>query len=122
MNAGMDPSRLYTVLQKTDLRTKDPILYQLLYNLIGTIAKLNQTSSSSGGGGGGGSTSVVNIQNIITALGDVVENTEYLMIPGTSSAAVVSTYDSPLTNGDPLIPELIFDSFGDVVMVTGIPL
>jgi hypothetical protein len=37
-------------------------------------------------------------------------------------AASTSFYDAPLTNGDPASPELIFDSFGDVVMVTGIPL
>ena len=39
-----------------------------------------------------------------------------------TDAKVVSTYDAPLTNGDPATPELVFDSFGDVVMVTGIPL
>ena len=38
------------------------------------------------------------------------------------AAASAGTYDSPLTNGDPVAPEIIFDSFGDVVMVTGIPL
>lgn len=32
------------------------------------------------------------------------------------------TRDEPLTNGDPEAPEVVFDSNGDIVMVTGIPL
>ena len=35
--------------------------------------------------------------------------------PGTASA--MGTYYAPLTNGDPVNPELIFDAAGDVVMV-----
>lgn len=124
MNAGMDPSRLYTVLTKTGLQTKDPVLYQLLYNLIGNIVNLRAQSASGGSSGGGsGSTVINNVYQIIESLGSEERTTEYMMIGGTStSTPVAPTYDSPLTNGDPLIPEIIFDSFGDVVMVTGIPL
>lgn len=123
MNAGMDPSRLYTVLIKTGLQTKDPVLYQLLYNLIGNIVNLRAQASSSGSSSGGGDTTINNIYNIIESLGSEERTTEYMMI-GTAASVTpaVATYDSPLTNGDPLIPEIIFDSFGDVVMVTGIPL
>ena len=38
------------------------------------------------------------------------------------AAASTPSYDAPLTNGDGFAPEIIFDSNGDVVMVTGIPL
>jgi IPT/TIG domain len=34
----------------------------------------------------------------------------------------VNVYDASLTNGDPDAPEIVFDSNGDVVTVTGIPL
>lgn len=36
-------------------------------------------------------------------------------------SSIIDTYAVPLTNGDGEAPEIIFDSFGDVVMVTGIP-
>jgi hypothetical protein len=35
-----------------------------------------------------------------------------------TSGSGIDTYAAPLTNGDATLPELIFDSFGDVVMVT----
>ena len=38
------------------------------------------------------------------------------------SPSTPAVYDAPLTNGDGFAPEIIFDSNGDVVMVTGIPL
>lgn len=126
MNSAINPTRLYTILIKTGLQTKDPVLYQLLYNLIGNVVNLVQNAAASGGsgGGGGGSSSVINnITNIIQSFGSSEVQRRYMMIGSTSSSTPAApTYDSPLTNGDPLIPELIFDSDGDVVMVTGIPL
>lgn len=126
MNAAIEPTRLYAILARTGLLKKDPVLYQLLYNLIGNVVNLtSQTTTSSSGGGGGGSTSIINnITQIIESLGSEERITEYVMIGSQSSSVTptTSTYDSPLTNGDSLIPEIIFDSFGDVVMVTGIPL
>lgn len=35
-------------------------------------------------------------------------------------AGSVDTYAAPLTNGSPETPEVVFDSFGDIVMVTGL--
>lgn len=126
MNAAIDPARLYQILQNADLQKKQPALYQLLYNLIGNVVNLKaQINGGSGGGGGGGSTTVINnINNLITGLGEVIENTEYFapVVASSGNTPVAPTYDSPLTNGDPLTPEIIFDSNGDVVMVTGIPL
>ncbi len=124
MNAAIDPSRLYTILTKTGLQTKDPVLYQLLYNLIGNIVNLRAgVTSLSGGGSGSSDTTINNVYNIIQSLGSHVRTTEYMMLTsGSSTTPTAATYDSPLTNGDPLIPEIIFDSFGDVVMVIGIPL
>lgn len=126
MNAAIEPSRLYQVLSKTGLLRKDPVLYQLLYNLIGNIVKLtaNQNAAGGSGSGGGSTTTINNLYQIIESLGSEEHTTEYMMIASgtTGSTPAATTYDAPLTNGDALIPELIFDSNGDVVMVTGIPL
>lgn len=49
---AMDPARLYTQLLNTGLQNKDNPLYQLIYQLIGALVKLNSDSkafSSSGG-------------------------------------------------------------------------
>lgn len=120
MNAAIEPARLYQVLSKTGLLKKDPVLYQLLYNLIGNIINLtaNQNASSGSGGGGGSTTIVNNLYQIMQAVSKQDNPTRYMMLSqGTSSTPAATTYDSPLTNGDPLIPELIFDSDGDVVIV-----
>ena len=79
---AFDPARLYSILLNTGLQTKNNPLYQVIYNLIGSVSSLTNSSSS--------------------------------------SSSSVDTYAAPLTNGDSAFPELIFDSFGDVVMVTGL--
>lgn len=125
MNAAIDPTRLYTVLTKTGLQTKDPVLYQLLYNLIGNIVNLRDADAAAGGPGGGGSSTTINQQivQIIASRSTQSPKREYYLIGSQSSSTpTVDVYDSPLTNGDGAAPEIIFDSFGDVVMVTGIPL
>jgi len=67
MNASVDPTRLYTTLTNTGLRQKDPILYQLLYNLIGTLAKLKSTVDDDNSGSGG-STDTTTVTQIIQQL------------------------------------------------------
>lgn len=124
MNAAIDPSRLYTVLTKTGLQTKDPVLYQLLYNLIGNLVKLRGDETTVVGGDSGGGDTIIN-QQIIQMIGSRSSQStkkEYIMIGGQTGTIPDPTYDSVLTNGDPLIPEIIFDSFGDVIMITGLPL
>lgn len=48
----MDPARLYTALLNTGLQQKDNPLYQVIYNLIGTVVQLRTSSSGSSGGSG----------------------------------------------------------------------
>lgn len=85
MNAALDPNRLYVILERTALRSKDPNLYQLLYNLIGNISNLKATSSSSsssGGGGGGTTTIVEQIVNLIDLADGGGDGDTFLGIPG----------------------------------------
>ncbi len=67
MNSAIEPARLYTVLTRTGLQTKDPVLYQLLYNLIGNLVKL-RADDTEDAGGGGGTTETTVINNIIQIL------------------------------------------------------
>lgn len=65
MPTPIEPDRLYQTLNQTGLRAKDPVLYQLLYNLIGNIVNLVTSASSSGGGGGSNTTTIEQITQII---------------------------------------------------------
>lgn len=92
-NAGIDPARLYQVLNNTGLQNKDTPLYQLLYNLIGQLVKLTSTQATIISGGGS-STTVINnhIQQLISG-SDVGDYTaEPLYPPGNSS--VIEESDS----------------------------
>jgi hypothetical protein len=84
MNAAIDPTRLYDVLNRTNIKTKDPVLYQLLYNLIGNLVNLKANSSSGSGGGGGGTTNITNIiqQLLDSNDGNGLGLNEDLIIPG----------------------------------------
>ena len=53
---SFDPSRLYTTLQTTGLQNKDNALYQLLYQLIGALAKVTGDVTTVINNGGGSST------------------------------------------------------------------
>lgn len=66
---GFDPSRLYVALLNTGLQTKDNPLYQVIYQLIGTVAKLRADSTASSSGG---SSSITNVNQFIQqiTLGD----------------------------------------------------
>jgi hypothetical protein len=57
----IDPSRLYYQLQNTGLQQKDPQLYQLVYNLIGTLLSLDGDVATVISGGGSGTVIQQNI-------------------------------------------------------------
>jgi len=69
-NKIVDPTRLYSSLLNTGLQNKDPALYQVIYQLIGQLAKLTVSidSGSSGSGGGGSLITVTNHINQILGL------------------------------------------------------
>jgi len=73
VNAAIEPARLYTVLDRTNIRAKDPVMYQLLYNLIGNLANLvpalKEVSDVVSTGAGVGPASVQTITYLIE-LGD----------------------------------------------------
>lgn len=146
---AVDPSRLQVQLLNTQLQSKDQPLYQLLNQMISLLAQLAK-SSSSDSSGGGGSTTIINnaIQNILASVSDGIDGEmgppgppglngtngtsgNSIVIPGNDGAdgedfimmiqsPIKDTYAAPLCNGDATYPELIFDSFGDVIMVTGL--
>jgi len=60
MIGGVDPARLYSALLNTGLQSKDPPLYQVIYQLIGQMIKLTVNTAGITSGGGSGAT----IQNI----------------------------------------------------------
>jgi hypothetical protein len=64
--SGIDPARLFQILNNTGLQNKDSQLFQLLFDLIGVVTKLNNTVGSGGSGGGTGTFITQNIiQQII---------------------------------------------------------
>lgn len=118
----MDINRLFVQLNNTGLSQKDNPLYQLLFNLLQAIQSLNSGSATT-------NNSITNITNIINNLiqqllsgtfsdSDNNQNIYQLIIGSNGSST--DTYAAPLTNGDGLLPELVFDSNGDVIMVTGL--
>jgi hypothetical protein len=121
----IDPSRLYTILQRTGIRSKQPVLYQLLYELIkSSVGITDEVKSISGSSSTGtGTSSITNvIQNYMIQSSEIIENNNYMMLGvSTSGASGANVYDSILTNGNPAAPEIIFDSNGDVI-VTQVPL
>lgn len=58
--------------------------------------------------------------NRVTGAGDPVDPQDYATLASMTDAIGTATDTvvwSPLTNGDATSPELVFDSFGDVIMV-----
>lgn len=81
MNAAIEPARLYTVLTKTGLQTKDPVLYQLLYNLIGNLVNLRASNNSSSDPSGTTIESIENLFQLIN-LGDSGISEDPIPVPG----------------------------------------
>lgn len=48
-NINFDPSRLYTLLLNTGLQSKDNPTYQVIYQLIGQLARLTTAANTSSG-------------------------------------------------------------------------
>ena len=127
MNAAIDPNRLYTILQKTGLRSKDSNLYDLLYNLIGNIVNLRAENSSGSTPSPGGTTinNTVNetIQQII--LNEVVnENENFLTIPSNTpvSSSPTTTLGDMIYRGSSVDIRLPIGSSGQVLKsLSGIP-
>lgn len=121
---NFDPSRLQHLLLNTGLQNKDNALYQVIKQIIDALTRavsgINDNSIIVQNNSTTNTTS--NIQSTPTQMGEtIIIEENYYMTNGSTSTSI-ATYDSVLTNGDPVSPEIIFDSFGDVVMVTGIPL
>jgi hypothetical protein len=55
---GIDPARLFQILNNTGLQNKDNQLFQLLFNLIQVLVQLKSSSTTSGGGGGSSTTTI----------------------------------------------------------------
>jgi hypothetical protein len=77
---AMDPSRLYTQLLNTGLQNKDNPLYQLIYQLIGALVKLNSDASSSGSSSSG--STVINPMTVLGLIGVAGNDGESSFIPG----------------------------------------
>jgi len=120
MMINFDPSRLLQGLNNTGLQTKDNALFQLLKQIIDSLGRLtggvNQNSitieSTSTPSPISGSSQGNNIR-----LGDDIFIEETYCISSVSGSSTPSVYDSILTNGDPITPEILFDSNGDVIVV-----
>lgn len=97
---NFDPSRIHQALLNTGLQNKDNPLYQVLKQIIDALKQAASGVNS-------------NISQI-----NVISSTP----PPVVVTPTIDTYAVPVTNGDPINPELLFDSFGEVVMLTGIPL
>lgn len=141
--------RLKATLLISGLQQKDPPLFQVINQLIDALQEFVNTTTASLGPGGSSNTVINNtIFQLLNDLGDS-GNGDSSIIPGPAGSngtigrdgltipgqdgidgenqylliqsSIVDTYAVPLTNGNGEAPEIIFDSFGDVVMVTGIP-
>jgi hypothetical protein len=77
---AMDPSRLYTQLLNTGLQNKDNPLYQLIYQLIGALVKLNSDASSSGSFSSG--STIINPTTVLGLIGVAGNDGESSFIPG----------------------------------------
>jgi hypothetical protein len=77
---AMDPARLYTQLLNTGLQNKDNPLYQLIYQLIGALVKLNSDASSSGSSSSG--STVINPTTVLGLIGVADNDGESSFIPG----------------------------------------
>jgi len=81
-SGGFDPTRIFVQLNNTRLQQKDPQLYQVIYQLIGELAKLKVDVSSSSSSSGGGSSSITNINQFLDSLDNSGYDSFDSMIPG----------------------------------------
>lgn len=78
---SLDPSRLYSLLLKTGLQQKDNRLWQIIHDLIGAVANLNNPSGPLSIISGGGSTVLTQIIQAIPGL-DGLDGEDALVIQG----------------------------------------
>jgi hypothetical protein len=124
MMINFDPMRLFQGLNNTGLQTKDNALYQVIKQIIEALGRLtgsvNQNTiviqNTTTSGSTSSATQPPNIR-----LGDEIFIEETYRISSVSGSSTPTVYDSILTNGDPIAPEILFDSNGDVI-VTQVPL
>ena len=117
-----DPSRLHQDLLNTGLQNKDNPLYQVIKRIIDALKQATIGVNEN-------SVSIQNNTTVVTSsssgssrpsMGEtiVIEEHYHMTGSGTSSgSSTPTTYSSLLTNGDPVSPELVFDSYGDVIVV-----
>ena len=116
----MDPTRLKSQLLTTGLQNKDNPLFQVINQLIDALGEVRRDVGQTG-------SLIINSGTTISGQNQAIGppgmdgldgSNEYFFIPSTDGSGGISrVYDSPLTNGDPVSPELIFDDFGDVIIV-----
>lgn len=125
-----DLNRLKSQLAAAKVRETDIALFQVLNQLIDFLRQTNsEIINGSVPGGGGGVTGLLT-KTYITEddeTGVLVNSRKLVAGDGiefdTSTAGqfIISTSEQgvwvPLSDGDPIQPEVIFDSFGQVVMV-----
>lgn len=109
---AVDPSRLFSQLLNTGLQSKDQNLYQLLYQMIGTLSQLNADVSSSSSGSGG-SSSVI---NPITLVGNPIpdeDNSEEAILLQLLQTTEIVGPGGDLIRGEipPEIPDGVIDTF-----------
>src|SRR5260370_41935938 len=87
--AAFDPSRLYVSLLNTGLQTKDNPLYQVIHDLIGTVATVNkQTNTLVSSGGSVGIPGPQGLQGLPGLDGDIID--EPLIVPRSINDLITS--------------------------------
>lgn len=123
---GIDPARLFQILNNTQLQNKDNQLYQLLFNMISTLNKFQSLiNSGSGGGGGGGSSSIVNnfiSQFLVSQDAGSGDDSSVIMIGGSSTPTPSSGADYVvMSDGATPIPSPVDDGFGNFIYILYTP-
>jgi hypothetical protein len=120
--------KLITQLLTSGLQQKDPPLYQVINELIKSLRSVyNQLQTGELGGVNSfpdetyltSGTPLPNLPNgrqLIAGTNITLDDSVPNELEISANAAPSVTW-SVLTNGDPTSPEIIFDAFGDVIMV-----
>ncbi len=86
MAATFDANRLYATLRTTGLDSKDPPLYQVIYQLIRAMAG-TQSAVASGSGSSSSSSNITNINQTLQILGGDGGDGDSMSIPGPPGVA-----------------------------------
>jgi hypothetical protein len=127
---AFDPSRIQSKLLNTGLQNKDNPLYQVIFEIINALSRINADAGGIGPGGGSGGGGLRNQPYVVYSPAGLLSNSRVaiagtdisldLSVPGqiiiNNIQVPVDREWSVLTNGDSVNPELIFAG-GDVIML-----